>query len=597
MKMQFRYSKKKILHETRISMKIAFIFVLLLGIFSSILLMRFLRASYRESREYAEMLSQQSMNTISKNVTTLVNNVAYYSRLIISDQDILNALEDGTIAEAREHLYQMVPLIDFETHISGIYIMDLESQICSIDRTSVRTLRSESLSDIKWYDDVLNLKGAYCLKANADRVLTGSTAQPVVSMIRAIINPLNYQEVGILLINIDLEAFDDCCSSIRKEDVPDIYILDQTGQIVYSRAETKLPELQKVLNGKTMQVANNRVFSAAKISTFGWKILTGVPIKRNQSNLQVSSHSLIQSAEVLFLFCVISYLVVNYFVGKPLRDFVAKMNHLQGKQFKKIKAEEDPLRSCQELAYLSKTYNEMVDSIDRLVKQVYAEERIKRKAELNVLHEQIKPHFLYNTIDALTYLAMSGQNEKLCDSLEAFGGYYRTLLSKGRELITVRDEIEMVKDYLELQKLRYGKELSYELKIEERINSFGVLKMILQPFVENSVNHGIRMKGTSGKVTVYGKLLKSSLYFCVQDDGVGMNHETLQNLCKNFIEKNEASFGVRGTIERMKAFYETDITYEIRSNEKGTVIWFLLPIKVLSSTDPADESSDQGRRL
>lgn len=104
---------------------------------------------------------------------------------------------------------------------------------------------------------------------------------------------------------------------------------------------------------------------------------------------------------------------------------------------------------------LKTTYNEMTDDINDLVKRVTEDEKFKRKVELKILYEQIKPHFLYNTIDALTYLALTGQNEELCNSLEAFGGFYRNLLSKGRDVIPVKNEIERIKDYLDLQKLRY----------------------------------------------------------------------------------------------------------------------------------------------
>lgn len=210
---------------------------------------------------------------------------------------------------------------------------------------------------------------------------------------------------------------------------------------------------------------------------------------------------------------------------------------------------------------------------------VYEEERIKRKTELNVLQEQMKPHFLYNTIDAMGYLALSGKNEELYDALEAFGSYYRTLLSKGREIITVREEMQMVKDYLELQKIRHGDSLRYVLKIDQTIWGRSILKMILQPLVENSVNHGIRQKGTYGCVCVTGYEKNGYLFFCVEDDGVGMSKEKVAELTGESLDINEKSFGLRGTIERMKIFYDTDIEYEIKSAErKGTAIFIKIPV-------------------
>ena len=139
--------------------------------------------------------------------------------------------------------------------------------------------------------------------------------------------------------------------------------------------------------------------------------------------------------------------------------------------------------------------------------------------------------------------------------------------------------MEMVKDYLELQKLRYGKMLEYSLEMDKRLRGKQVLKMILQPFVENSVNHGIRAKGTGGTVRVIGQLDEAYMKFLIEDDGVGIPDEIISRLQSENLDRNEKSFGMRGTIERMKIFYDTDIRYEIRSKVgSGTVIEIMVPV-------------------
>ena len=146
-------------------------------------------------------------------------------------------------------------------------------------------------------------------------------------------------------------------------------------------------------------------------------------------------------------------------------------------------------------------------------------------------------------------------------------------------MISVREEAEMVKDYLELQKLRYGDSLHYVLNVDPEIQGTFILKMVLQPLVENSVNHGIRPKETPGVVYVEGTAEDGYLKFTIEDDGVGMDEDKIKELNRENISSNEKSFGLRGTIERMRIFYESDIDYTIQSTKgKGTTIVLRVPV-------------------
>lgn len=534
--------------------------------------------------EYAQTISTQTRNTIKRNVSTLVDNVAYDSRMILSSSDMIDALESGDLKYQKKSLYQFISLIDFETNINGIYIADRNSNVCSMDRSSVRTFRMDNLNEIVWYEEVMKQQGSYCLKVNADRVLTQSKTTPMVSLIRAVISPDDFSPIGFLMINIDSGAFEDCYSSIAGVDVPVIYILDDTGKIVASRSEIKLPEVQEILesaeNGSTISSNNEQriLYEETTVEGSGWKILTGVRVGSAFSVSGATGQFLLLGIGVLTVFGITSYCVVHQLITVPLTNAVGFMNQMRGKKFRKMELAGADVYSYYELEILKETYNHMVDQIDLLLERVHEEERIKRRAELNILQEQMKPHFLYNTIDAMSYLALVEHNDRLYDALEAFGGYYRTLLSKGKELITVEAEMEMVKDYLELQKLRYGSMLDYSLEQDEQLKGKYVLKMILQPFVENSVNHGIRVRENGGSVRVTAALNGAYIHFLVTDDGVGIPEEIIDKLKSENLSKNDKSFGMRSTLERMKIFYDTDVRYEIKSElGKGTSIEIVVP--------------------
>ena len=575
--------KKKKQYTMKISLKIAIIFLILICIFWCILLIQFYRVNYKESRNYAETLSTQTLNAVNRNITTLIDNVSYYSRLIISSSDMVEAMENENIELMRESLHQFISLIDLETNISGIYVTDMNSHVCSIDRSSIRSFRVKELSDIAWFDQVVGLNGSYCLKVNADRVLTQSTVDPMVSLIRAVINPVDFQPVGVLMINIDMDAFVECYADIERESVTAIYVLDDTGKIIVSQSDIKLPVIQKKLlhaeeaDGMKKNSDFNMFYESKQIKDTGWKILTGVAIGNIFTATEQGYTIFLAGIEILTIFCLISYFVIDLFVTKPLEKVVGFVNQMKGRRFERMDLAAVQKNSYLELKVLQENYNQMVEEIDLLIDRVYEEERFKRKAEMNALQEQMKPHFLYNTIDAMSYLALSGKNEKLYNALEAFGNYYRILLSKGRETISVKEEIEMIQDYLELQKLRYGEGLKYILDVKTDIYKYHVLKMILQPFVENSINHGIREKGTEGTVKISGCEKNGYLQFCIEDNGIGIEKEMLKRLRNEELEKNNKSFGVRGTIKRMQIYYNFDVNYEIES-ERGTGTKVILEI-------------------
>ena len=579
------------LRTMRISVKLAIIYMLILFVSWMMIFFLFAGIRSRESRNYAKALSAQTLNTVGRNVTTIIDNAAYYSRIILSSSEVTGALEAGDGERQKESLYQFISLVDSETHINGIYMWDMYDHACSIDRNHVRSLRTENVSGTNWYEEVMALGGSYCLKLNADRVLTQSSAQTCVSLIRVVNNPFDYQPVGILMINIDLEAFVGCYESVDAQSVPCLYILDQTGKIVASRSEITLPEFQAALaSGRESFLYGDRKVFPASLEADGidWVILAGT-VTENSLDKSAAGGFLVATVMIsLAVFCFAAFFFTRRDVANPLEDMADSMNRMEGKKFEKICTDSRGAEFSAEMGILKDTYNQMVDEIDTLIEQVYEEEKIKRKTELNALQEQMKPHFLYNTIDAMGYLALSGRSQEVYDALEAFGSYYRILLSKGKELITVREEIEMVRDYLELLKIRYGDELHYVLDVDENICDDYILKMILQPLVENAVNHGIRPKTTRGMVCVEGKEEDGYLCFSVADDGVGMSSEKMAELQRENLDSNEKSFGLRGTIERIKIFYEQDIGYDIQSTEgRGTVITLRVPVYY-----EGDESDD-----
>ena len=310
--------KGRILGKARISVKLAFLYMSLLLVSWSIIFLIFYRVSDKNAKDSAQALSAQTLNTVSKNISTLIDNTAYYSRIILSSSDITKALElkDGKMQ--KESLHQFTSLVDTETHINGIYMWDMDSHGCSIDKNHVRTLRTEDIRETNWYDEVRELAGSYCLKLNADRVLTQSSAETTVSLIRVINNPTDYHPVGILMINMDLNAFADSYSGLDDKSIPVIYVLDDTGKIVTSQADMSLPSVKEALKSK--KDSESLLLAQQDIESINWEVLAGVRIENGLKQSGIGGIIFAMAMIFLTLFCGIGYFIMKRYVADPLEQ-------------------------------------------------------------------------------------------------------------------------------------------------------------------------------------------------------------------------------------------------------------------------------------
>ncbi len=202
------------------------------------------------------------------------------------------------------------------------------------------------------------------------------------------------------------------------------------------------------------------------------------------------------------------------------------------------------LSSNDEMETLADSFNSMVKEIENLIEDIHREQEISKDAELRLLQEQINPHFLYNTLDAIVWAAEAGENQKAIQIIKELSSFFRISLSKGRSQITIRDEREHIKNYLEIQRYRYQDILDYEIDISEDILGYNIQKLTLQPVVENAIYHGIKNKRGGGKIRVEGYLVEDrpeEIEFRIIDNGIGMKEEELERLRELISGKKEVA--------------------------------------------------------
>lgn len=233
----------------------------------------------------------------------------------------------------------------------------------------------------------------------------------------------------------------------------------------------------------------------------------------------------------------------------------------------------------EEINVLARTFNKMSDEIAGLMEKTKQEQKNLRVAELKLRQEQINPHFLYNTLDSIVWMAESGNNRQVVEMTTDLSDFFRTVLSEGHDFITIAEEESHIHSYLKIQKIRYEDILDYRINIEPGIKDRIVLKMILQPIVENALYHGIKNKRGGGTITLRGYEDRNGVVFEVEDDGIGMDEETLIKLREklnggtNIEVRKKGGFGLNNVAQRIRMFYgqEASITVESERNV-GTCI-------------------------
>ena len=565
-----------------IKSKIILIFVLfMLGYFivTSILYTRILGSERtKQLREGAN----QSIDLMKSNIAANIDNINNVSKLVISDASVRQYLtsSDSTSMYRRPVYQKLTQLYVTFPFIDSIYVYRFNGTNVNASRTVTTSL----VGDIKyapWYDQVVALEGKYLININAEGTLIPNNGKNNVSMIRMVYDVEKIVPIGILVINISQDFFSSIIEEIKAKYGTSFVLLDTVNNPIIKEKGVEPITLSKNLTsyqeGGLETIRGSKYFVLySEMPQFTWKIISYTPI--NTINGSVNTFSLILmllTAATIIVFLTASFFTANL-VTAPINKLIHAMEGVKKGYFKRVSI----LTGNDEIGELKKTYNLMVEEIEKMIIREVETEKQKRKFELDILNEQIKPHFLYNTLDSIGYLALSQNNKDVFNAINALGQFYKSSLNKGNELISLEAEVTMIKNYLTLQKLRYGNLVNDTYHLAENTLKIPILKNSLQPLVENSIYHGIKPSGEPGNIIITSILKEHILYICVEDDGLGMTPEQIQHIQAAYLEENLASFGLRGTIARLKIHYGKEEIYEVTSELfKGTKIILKIPIQ------------------
>ena len=261
------------------------------------------------------------------------------------------------------------------------------------------------------------------------------------------------------------------------------------------------------------------------------------------------------------------------------------------------------VNSDDEVAELAVSFNKMAGNMQSLIDKVKEDERKMRKADLRLLQEQIQPHFLYNTLDTIVWLIESNEPDEAVTMVVTLSDFFREILSKGKEFISIKEEEKHISSYLQIQEMRYRDILEYDIQLDQVIYKYQILKLTLQPVVENALYHGIKYKRAKGYIHIHGEKEGDIIRLTVRDDGVGMDEEELAQL-RQQIEKpcqeTEKGFGLANVNERIHMYFGYEYGMKIESEKgKGTTVEIVIPAILEASAENAAnvQPQQEGARL
>ncbi|MEH7547978.1 MULTISPECIES: cache domain-containing sensor histidine kinase [Bacillaceae] len=539
----------------------------------------------------------QLIGQVNKTLESYANNMQNISYLISFNPDIKRFIEETEdnqstgemdTYEMREFLRSLSTLYP---EVAGILVANSSGKYISNELYSDS---NENLTEQKWYKQAEENKGIFKILGHPSNRNVKSYVQykddEVISVVRAIIDPDTQKVKGVVLIDLKLRVIAEATKDARLGKTGYLMVLDEKGENIYSPAKQLINRfpLKWVADGEAGTFfrkvnGSKSQFIYQKSSFTNWTTVGVFPSNEAVSEIKEINFYMISFVFIVCLFGLTASYYLSTSMSRPIGQLMSFMHKAEtGDLTVRYRGDRKD-----ELGMLGRSFNAMLVQINKLISLTEKQERQKREAELRSLQEHIKPHFLYNTLDTINWMARKHGAEDVANLVGSLSRLFRIGLSKGQDIIPLSEEIEHIHSYLQIQKARYKDKLNYTLEVNESIKKVPIPKLILQPIVENAIYHGIKERRGPGQILIKAEEYMGDLIIRIKDDGKGIPKEKLTALQENlevcFSEAEERmglGYGMRNTQARIRFTCGDQYGLSIDSEEgKGTTVTILLPIE------------------
>lgn len=541
-------------------------------------------------------------------LSTLIENDNYkqeFNQLMEKTQNSTAAVEssihgksaNGFIEDGSNSVSSLVNrIMAFNSYIHSVFIVDLSGKYIYriVDNGLVKPY---SPANEEWYKRCMEMKGKPIIVSSFnfnEYIEKRGEAFFVFSVARAIKNPASTETIGTIIININESYLESVCSSIRSVEGERILILDAGDNIVYDSVKSNIAgkagseafdlggikqlDFDKKFNDFQFQMKRYIVLSA-KSGITDWRLIRLIPEDRLYSDVWMIRTRLTVLLILFVMFSLVLSIFIAYGVTKPLNKLIRTMKAIEkGDLSLRFK-----VRHKDEVGQLGRSFNKMINRIDNLVNTVYVSRLRKREAELHALQAQINPHFIYNTMEAIRMMAKLNGDSDTSEMALILGKLLRYSINIKNKIVTVKEEVEHLKNYLVIQNYRFDNKFELILNIAEELYDMKIIKLIFQPVVENAIYHGLETSSLNGVIRIDGYKTENSVTFDIEDNGAGMTVEELEELNRkvndfSVPEGNHGGIGLRNINERLKLHFGEEYGLTILSGAvEGTTVRINLP--------------------
>lgn len=557
---------------------------------------------YREKTDYS---MEQSVSQAISFTESYLRNMTYLANMVEDNGVIQNTLSADGFGEERPYMEQWLEYYELNKEFNSYEISNSVYRFCLYVPDEVMYAGNQyyfdGVSRLKERSDYVDLRYALnrgedyvAISRERDGVDQQDTSQMVTLYHRIASKKEKEEELGICSISVSAKYFQDIMKNANITSEGLVYLMSENGRMITSSNSSILQKMQKkgiLLNygaelfmEKKKEGQKEYYITRQNVDGASWQMILIIPESEYEDQyrfLWLSAALMLGS--MIAVIVLMSYLLSGYYVGR-LKKLNAEMTGLESGNLNAnlpITTEED------EIEEIYHNFNGMVQEVQRLMQEHYQLGKEVKMAEVRALQAQINPHFLYNTLDLINWISMDYGAEEIGTLTWNLARFYRLSLNHGKSLISIGEEVEHVEVYVNIENYHFDNAISLEVDVPEELKNYACLNIILQPFVENAIVHGIAEKPDieSCEIRIRARREEQDIIFSVQDDGPGVDVEQMQKETQQDIRTAQHGYGVRNINFRLKLCFGEKYGVTYLESEKGTHVEIKIPVMTMAEAE------------
>ena len=516
---------------------------------------------YENSINYMSQIIQQ----VNYDIDTYIEYMENISSVIAKSSDVPRYLFDQNQTEAEREAEKERILTQFQTIMESRDDIYNVAAVAKNGRYIINQGDDEltgyvDIESLDWYQAAMESKSGIAVSSSHVQNAIQSSYKWVITLSRALVNNQTGEREGLFFVDLNYSAISDLCNNNSIEEKGYIFVLDAEGNIVYHPKQQlmygglKTENIDAIMECREDSLiidegGDSKLYTMSKSKRTGWTVVGAVYTSELLKNNEQAQMWYLLVASILLLAVIGISSIISREITKPIRSLRDSMRKVQNGQFDT----HVEVITENEIGSLGRSFNLMTSEIQALMEQNVYEQKQKRKSELKALQAQINPHFLYNTLDSIIWMSEAGENDEVVEMTSALARLLRQSISNDQEEVELEKEIEYVKNYLTIQKMRYKDKLEFFIYVDPRVAHVPIIKLVLQPLVENAIYHGIKYKETKGNLKIYARPVDGRVEIVVADDGIGMDEDVMEHIFdEHRKEQKRNGVGVPNVQKRLK---------------------------------------------